>query len=326
MEAGDRRVVEVGFAAAFVPVRSVALEERPGARVRSAEEATHTASGHFWLVDREGGAGGAGGNVKIYAPEGRLCHVLRGGARGADLCDPVSATTVHGSWVAVLDAGAGRVSLYDARARRQGGFDVPQVDEPRQIRNLGDQHLAVVGRGGGDRSRRLVHLYRLDGRYSESVFAAAHRGVREARGFASASQDVHACPVAHSAATGRCLLVAYGPTESVTQYDFETRLVHSFPCNQDARRDGSALCGLFAAASARVVVMYRAPGAVPRYEYALYTLAGELILGNVHSPQRLVGVEGRLFYSIGGAEPEGGLTLRVCRLRELSEADTRKSL
>lgn len=309
---GERSPAEHGFAAAFVRVRSVTLEQRAGGRVLAVGELVSTPSGHFWLVDPRAG------DVKIYGLGGRLLHVLRGGSRLADLCAPVSLAHVHGSWVAVLDAGAGRVVLYDGRARRQGGFDLPQVEAPFQLRNLGDEHLAVVGPGGGRRPDRLVHLYRFDGRYAESVFSVSRRAVRETRDTASRDptfEPPHA--TAQSAAVGRSILLAYAPARSVTRYDFATRMVHSFPLDPGADSTGgaAALHGLFAGPGGRVVVMQRTWEPVERYVYALYDASGEVVLGNVHSSQRVVGVEGRLFYSIRTSQADGGFTLQICRLR-----------
>ncbi|MBI4513794.1 MAG: hypothetical protein HY702_06750 [Gemmatimonadetes bacterium] len=321
--------------AAFVHVRSVHLEQRAGARLLDPTEVVGTSSGHFWLVDR------GARDVKIYAPTGRIAHVLRGGSRLADLCAPVSIAPVHGSWIAVLDAGAGRVALYDERARRHGGFDLPQVEDPLQIRSLGDRHLAVVGRGGAREADRLVHLYRLDGRHTESVFTISHRAVRETPGGPPASRShagqrhvAAARPAPQSAAAGHSILVAYAPARSVVVYDFGTRMVRSIPLEPEPGH-GRVLSGLFPVPEGSVVVMYDTQDSSARYAYDVYDRDGELVAGHVRSPQRLVGVEGRLFYSIapaeagaaagaaggakGGAESGaaggGEIALRVCRLR-----------
>jgi hypothetical protein len=312
-------IVEYGFAAAFAPVRRVRLESRPGGRIPAAGEIAGTASGHFWWVDP------AGCDVKIYGPDGRLGHVLRGGGGLADLCAPASVTAFHGSWVAVLDAGLGRVQLYDARARRQGGFDLPHLDEPRQIRNLGDRHLAIIGPGSGRAADRWVHLYRPDGRHIESVFAFSRRQRSVLAPAAPPAPAPPGAPVGpeaapngdalQSAAAGASLWLAYGPHGAVVLYDFSSRLVHSFALEPEAR--GEPPCGVFATSAERAVVMYREPE-TGRYAYDLYAPTGERILGPVRSAQRLVGVEGPLFYSIdSGKERESDATLRICRLRNL---------
>lgn len=315
--------LEGELAAAFAHVRSVELEQRPGARVLDLAEAVHTASGHFWLVDR------GAHDVKIYAPTGRVLHVLRGGGRLADLVAPLSLAPVHGSWIAVLDAGAGRIAFYDERARRHGGFDLPQVEDPLQVRNLGDRHLAVVGSGSGRQADRLVHLYRLDGRHTESVFTISHRAVREmpvsgasegARGPDPLRRSAPAPLAPQSAAVGHSILVAYAPAQSVVVYDFATRMVRSIPLEPASGPDrGRTLSGLFPAPQGSVVVMYDAqdPSAPAPYAYDLYDREGELLVKDARTQKRLIGVEGSLFYSIGAAEEGDGISLKVCRLRGL---------
>lgn len=299
--------LEYGFAAAFIPVRHVRLDVRPGARLPAAGEVASTAAGQFWWVDPHAA------DVRIYGSDGRLLHVLRGGSRLADLCAPVSVAPFHGSWIAVLDAGAGRVSFYDGRARRQGGFDLPHVDEPLQLRNLADRHLAVLGSGGGRVTDRWVHLYRPDGRHLESVFSLAHRtGGRPAR---NGSAPASGATALQSAAAGRSLWLAYQPAAGVVLYDFESRLVRSFPL--EVASDAGSLCGLFAAPHDGVVVMFREPEPGARYVYELYAATGERVLGPIRSPQRLVGVEGKLFFSIDPGADEEGPHLRICRLRDL---------
>lgn len=130
--------LQYGFAAAFVHVRSVTLERRPGAPILDVGEVASADHGDFWVVDR------TARDVKIFAPDGRLRHVLRGRSRLADMCAPVGLAPVHGSYMAVLDAGIGRVHFYDVRARRQGGFDVPQVEQPLHIRSLAEDRKSVV--------------------------------------------------------------------------------------------------------------------------------------------------------------------------------------
>jgi hypothetical protein len=299
---------EYGFAAAFVHLRTVTLERRAGAPGALPAEIVHTAAGHFWVVDAE--------NVRIHGPDGRSLYVLRGGHRLAELGRPASLAMVHGAWVAVLDAGLGRVRLYDARARATGGFDIPQVDDPRQIRCLADRHLVVVGAGGpgGD---RLVHVYALDGRHVESLYSIAARTVREtARTRAARAHDAPETPTAPaaSAAAGTSLLLAYGPSRAVTVYDFATRMVRAFPT--PARPDG--IEGVFAGPEGQVIVMHRESGDPARYGYTLHAPDGAPLLANVRSPQRVVGVEGRLVYSVGPADGSPGTALRICRLRDLA--------
>lgn len=316
---GTDATLQFGFAAAFVHVRTVTLERRAGAPILDVGEVASADHGDVWVVDR------AARDVKIFAPDGRLRHVLRGRSRLADLCSPVSLAPFHGSWMAILDAGVGRVHFYDVRARRQGGFDLPQVEQPVQLRSLADGRLAVVGRGG-DGNGRWVHLYRPDGRHAESVFRVPAQRVRERVRAPGApgtpATDGAAAPatdaVPHSAVAGRSLWLAYGPAASVVLYDFATRLVHSFPLEAGVRpANAASVCGVFAAHGGRVIVMYQTADAEARYAYDLYTAAGEPVLANVRSPQRLVGVEGKLFYSMDAADGDDAWRLRVCRLRDL---------
>lgn len=304
--------LQYGFAAAFIHLRTIALERRSGAPILDVGEVAGTDRGDIWIVDRRAQ------DVKIFAPDGRLRHVLRGRSRLTELCAPVGLSPFHGSWMAVLDAGVGRVHYYDVRGRRQGGFDLPQVEEPRQIRSLGDDGFGVIGRGGDGRER-WVHLFRPDGRHAESVFAAPSRFVRESLSSLDRRPVRAEDAVPHAAAAGRSLWLAYEPSATVVWYDFSTRLVHSFPLDTGLRPPGSAtVCGLFAAHGGRVIVMHRTSEAEERYAYDLYTAAGEPVITNVRSTQRLVGVEGRLFFSLDPLHPEEDCRLRVCRLRDLT--------
>jgi hypothetical protein len=301
--------LQYGFAAAFVHLRSITLQGRAGARLRDPSDVAGTPPGHYWIVDA------AAADVKVFGPEGRLRHVLRGGPGAVALCGPASVTAFHGSWVAVLDAGAGRVALYDGRARRLGGFDLLHVEEPLQIRNLGDRWLAVLGRGSGRAAGRWVHLYRPDGRHEESFFSLGARGRAGHGGDGPAAAHNAAPPNVQSAAAGQALWIAYEPGGAAVVYDLTHRLVHCFPL-EPAPPGEITLCGLFPAPGGRVIVMRGDAAPRRRFLYQLYTAAGELVMGDLRSPQRLVGVEGRLFYAIEPAEADDGLRLRICRLRE----------
>jgi hypothetical protein len=67
-----------------------------------------------------------------------------------------------------------------------------------------------------------------------------------------------------------------------------------------------------------VIVMHKTNETQERYAYDLYTAAGEPVITNVRSAQRLVGVEGQLFFSLDPVHPETDSRLRVCRLRDLT--------
>ena len=108
-------------------------------------------------------------------------------------------------------------------------------------------------------------------------------------------------------------------TDSFAIYDVEARGVIAFsnlnPSVSEScgRYDGDAvLTGLFAASCGPLIAQY-APVSGREYRYDLSSLDGTPIALGLHSPERVVGVEGPLFYSVRTLE-DGTNELRVWKM------------
>lgn len=289
-----RTTVEFPFGAVFTSIRTIPLPAEPASGFVVAD-LLPTATGHLWVAD-------AGASVlRIYSQEGRQLRVLSPEATG--LRRPVSLTAVHGRWVAALDAGLPAISILDELGRPLRRFPLPELDRPSQVCNLSDRRLAVIGTGWGRASEYLVHLYSLTGEYIESLFGAPRVGGAPGR--------------AYGAGSGDALFVAHSLTDSVAIYDVgETRDVVSFDRlrveDRDrvspAERRSDLLEGLYVTACGQLLALY-APGRDRgEYRYDLHSLRGDAIAVGVRSAERVVGVEGSLFYSL---RTEGGQAARL---------------
>lgn len=292
----SRTTVEFPFGAVFTSIRTIPLPAEPDPGLVVAD-LLPTTTGHLWVADA------AASLLRIYSQEGQQLRVLNAEATG--LRRPVSLTAVHGRWVAALDAGLPAVSILDELGRRLRRFPLPELDRPLQVCNLGDRRLAVIGTGWGRASEYLVHLYSLTGEYIESLFGAP--------------QVDGAAGRAYGAGSGDALFVAHSLTDSVAVYDLgEGRGVVSFDRMRVEDRDrafpapkGSDLLGgLYVTACGPLLALYT-PGRDRReYRYDLHSLDGRVMAVGVRSTERVVGVEGSLFYSLN-AEAGQAARLRV---------------
>ena len=294
--AGNGTTVEFGFGAAFTSIRAIPL--RATARERlTVSDLLPVASGRYWVADARAAV------LKIYSQQGDLVRTLGRGATG--IRRPVSLTSFHGRWIAALDGRLPAIVILDERGRPLRRFPLPEVDRPLQICNVGDRLLAVVGSGWGRGSGRLVHLYSPAGDHVESLFGAPRHGSGRA----------------YVAAAGIAVYLGHSASESFAIYDLEARAILSFPSlaariarsvGRDAGFAGD-LRGLFATACGPLLAVYTADSGPRRYLYDLYSLEGEPIALGLPSRERVVGVEGPLFYSVR-ATADGALTLNVWKL------------
>ncbi len=127
------------------------------------------------------------------------------------------------------------------------------------------------------------------------------------------------------AAAGNRLYVGHGDSFSV--YDVEARSVLSFPGWVDRVTEegdapsppaSGALAGLYATRCGALLALY-AGGGSGSFSYDLYALNGTPLAARLRMPERVVGVEGPLFYSV--RRGEAGPTLRVWKLRSWSEGE-----
>ena len=284
--------VEFEFGAAFTTIRRIPLRADPGERL-TVTDLLPSASGLFWMADA------AAGELKVYSQDGRRLRTL--GREITGLSCPVSLTSLHGRWVAVLDGDRPRVCILDEAGRRQRHFQLPEIDRAYQLCNLGDRTLAVIGRGWGLAAGRIVHLYEPTGGYVESLF-------RE-------PSDTGGDGRAYAATEGHVLYLADSRSDSFTTYDLRDCSVLSFPRLIGGLDTGRSrtLQGLFVTGCAEVVAVSAEDGGVG-YIYDLYALSGRPIALGLRSPERVVALEGSLFYSVR-VSPDRRPTLRVWRLR-----------
>jgi len=289
--------VEFAFGAVFTAIRTVGLGAGRGGPL-TVSDVLPSSTGHIWVADARAGA------LKIYSQSGQLLKTIGRGATG--LRRPVSLAAFHGRWIAVLDGGLPAIVILDERCRAVRRFPLPEVDRPLQICSVADRSLAVVGKGWGRSSGRLIHLYTPAGDHLESLFGEPRSGA--GRAFA--------------AVTGRTVYLGHTVTDSFASYDVEARAFLSFPnlAARVASHVGGAagfaasLRGLFATRSGSLIAVYTNGGAAAgEYLYDLYSPNGAPLALGHSSPERVVGVEGPLFYTTRSAA--AGVTLRVWKLR-----------
>lgn len=269
---------------AFWAIRSIGLRAEAGRRL-AVSDLLPVASGRIWIADARAGA------VEVYSQQGQRLAVLGCGVTG--LRRPVSLTGFHGRWIAALDGGRAALSILDERGRALRRFLLPEVDRPRQLCNVEDRLLAVIGTGWGRGAGRLLHLYTPAGEHVESLHGEPRwvRGRRQGRPYAVALD-------------GR-LCVGDTRTESFVVYDLGGG-VRSFP-NLSARLarrlDGGGgfagtLRGLFAAPFGSLIALYTGGREAGRFVYDAYAPDGTPLALGLESRERLVGIEGWLFYSL----------------------------
>ncbi len=291
--------VEFAFGAAFQSLLSIPLRAGFG-ESSHVSDLLPTASGRFWIADALSSA------LRIYSSDGEPLRSLD--RKHTGLRRPVSLTSLYGHWIVALDGYVPTVAILDERGDVLRRFAVQELDRPVQICNVCDRWLAVVGSGWERGAGRLVHLYTPSGEYVESLFGEPLEGEAAGR--------------AYVAAGGSAVYLGHSDTDSFAIYDVEARAVLAFPrlsgcpLRTVAREVGDSLrlSGLFAAACGPLIAVYtsRAPG--DGYRYDLYGLDGAPVVLRVSSPERIVAVEGPLFYSVREDEG-GGLTLSVWKVR-----------
>jgi hypothetical protein len=290
--------VEFAFGAVFTPLLSIPLQADTGERL-TVSDLLPSASGRFWVADAKAGM------LRVYSPEGRQFGTLSRSKTG--LRRPVSLASLHGRWIAVLDGHLPAIAILDEAGRVVRRFPLPELDRPLQVCNLGDRRLAVVGTGWQKSDGRLVHLYTTDGEYIESLFGQP--------------RDDEAAGRAFVAAAGSAMYLGHNRTDSFSIYDIEARAVVAF-ANQNSvvqeSREGYGgadvrLCGLFAASCGPLIAQFALDSDDEGYLYDLYSLDGTPIALGLHSPERVVGVEGPLFYSVRTSR-RGDNELRVWKL------------
>lgn len=291
--------MEFDFGVAFTPIRSVRIREPQGERLDIGALFPDSA-GRFWVANQ------GSKTLGIYSQQGHRLRALD--SRTTRVRAPVSMTGLHQRWIAVLDGQLPAIVIMDERGRPVRRFALPELDQPVQLCNLRDRYMAVMGTGWGRGRGRIVHLYTLDGEYQESLFDEPHGGRS-------------ACV----AAAGSALYVSHGGGESFSIYDVEARSVLSFPGHAPTGEEGDGsprgtaceLLDLFATRCGALLAVHR-DDQERSYMYDLYGLDGVIIAARFHSPERVVGVEGPLFYSV--QRGEAGLTLRVWKLKPSRES------
>ncbi len=294
---GAEPAVRFEFGAAFTSLLTIPLRAG-GAEPLTVSDLLATSSGRIWVADS------AAADLKIFSQDGHRLGSLK--RRTTGLRRPVSLAPLHSRWIAALDGHLPAVVILDELGRVVRRFPTPELDRPVQVCNLDDRRLAVVGTGWGAGSGWLVHLYTTGGEYLESLFGEPRSAGESDRAFvAAASSSVY---------------IGHSRTDSFAVYDVEARAVLSF-ANLNAsvaehwRRYGEStppLKGLFAAPCGPLIAQYASPAGTD-FTYDLYDLDGSAIALGLKSPERVVGVEGPLFYSVR-ALPQGS-ELRVWRLK-----------
>lgn len=282
--------MEFEFGAAFTPIRRIPLRADPGERL-TVTDLLPSASGLFWVAD------GAAGELKVYSQDGRRLRTL--GREVTGLRCPVSLTSLHGRWLAVLDGDRPRVSILDESGRRQRQFQLPEIDRAYQLCNLGDRFLAAVGRGWELSAGKLVHLYEPTGQYVDSLFGEP--------------SDTRGDGRAYAAAAGHVLYLADSRSDSFTTYDLRDCSVLSFPRLTGSTGQSTTLQGLFVTGCAEVVAVSAEDGG-ECYIYDLYALSGRPIALGLRTGERVVALESSLLYSVRVSTDQPP-TLRVWKLR-----------
>ncbi len=288
--------MEFAFGAVFTSLLTIPLQA-PQHEPLAVADLLPTPSGRFWVVDAKGAA------LRVYSPEGRQLWSL--GRRATGLRRPVGLACLHSRWIAALDGHLPAIVILDEAGRVQRRFPLPEVDRPVQVCNLGERLLAVVGTGWGPGSGRLVHLYSGSGDYIESLFGEPTKKATSGR--------------AYLAAAGSAMYMGHDRTDSFAVYDIEARGVVAFSnlnpsVSEESGRyaSGAELTGLFAASCGPLIAQYGSESGQD-YRYDLYSLDGTPMALGLRSPERVVGVEGPLFYSVRA--PECGINeLRVWKM------------
>ncbi len=290
--------MEFEFGAVFTLLLTIPLQAPSGERL-AISDLLPTASGRFWVADA------AAAKLRVYTSRGEQRATLDRHATGVRR--PVSLAALQGRWIAVLDGQLPSLVILDEAGRELRRFPLPELDRPHQVCNLGDRWLAVVGSGWGPGSGRLVHLYTTGGEYVESLFGEPREAERTCYAFA--------------AAAGSALYLGHSRTDSFAIYDVDARAVLSFP-NLASRYSNTAvqrpaakvgLRGLFATSCGPLLAMSGPAGDACEFRYDLYSLDGTPVALGVGSSERVMGVEGSLFYSVKTA---GGETvLNVWKLK-----------
>lgn len=296
---GAEPTVEFPFGAVFTSLLTIPLQVEPGESL-AVSDFLATTSGRLWVTDESACV------LRIYAHDGRRVGTLARYDTG--LRRPVSLTTLHERWVAVLDGYVPAVAILNEAGRVARRFPLPEVDRPLQILNLDDRRLAVVGSGWGPGVGHLVHLYTPGGDYIESLFGEPRAGEHRGRAFV--------------AGAGSSVYIGHSLTDSFAVYDVEARGVVSFsslktpPRTQESggRYSSQRLRGLFATACGPLIAQYEDDETASGYSYDLYGLDGSPIAQGLRSEERVVGVEGPLFYSVR-TKGEGAASVRVWRLK-----------
>lgn len=296
--------VEFPFGAVFTSLLTIPLQVESGEKL-VVSDFLATTSGRLWVADETACL------LKIYSHDGRRVGSLARYDTG--LRRPVSLTSLHERWVAVLDGYLPGVAILDEAGRVARRFPLPEVDRPFQILNLGDRRLAVVGSGWGPGVGHLVHLYTPSGEYVESLFGEPKAGRQIGR--------------AYVAGAGSAVYIGHNQTDSFAVYDVEARGVVSFSSHNTTtgtresrgRYSPRELKGLFATACGPLIAQYRDDKDAPAYLYDLYGLDGSPIAIGLRSQERVVGVEGALFYSLR-RNVAGAALVRVWKLRYVERA------
>ncbi len=291
--------VQFAFGAAFTPLMSIPLRPGRGGRL-AVSDLLPTPSGRFWVANAAQPA------LDIYSPDGEPLRSLD--RRVTGLRRPVGLTSLYGRWIAALDGYMPAVAIFDEGGRVLRRFLLPELDRPVQVCNLCDRWLAVVGTGWGRGASRQVHLYTPTGEYVESLFGEPREGEAAGR--------------AYMAAAGSAVYLGHSRTDSFAIYDVEARAVVAFPrlsgspVRTVAREptDCLRLTGLFAAACGPLIALYSPVARSRGHLYDLYALDGTPVSLGVPSLERIVAVEGPLFYSVR-IEDGGGVTLSVWKVR-----------
>ncbi len=291
--------VEFGFGAVFTPIRTTILRAADNEPL-SVNDLLASAAGQIWVADV------MSGSLKVFSQDGWPLRTLGRFATG--LRRPGSLTALHGRWIAALDGHVPAIVIMDESGQVVRRFPLPELERPLQICNLDDRWLAVVGRGWGPGSGKLVHLYTPDGEHVESLFGEPHDPAAAGRPFV--------------AAAGRAIYLAHSHTDSFAIYDVEACAVLAFPrlsVGLGRRVDEASgftgkLRGLFATACGSLLALYKPEIEDQDYLYDLYDLDGAPIAAGLRTPERVVGVEGPLYYSVR-ASGNGDMRLRVWKLR-----------
>ncbi len=292
--------VEFAFGAVFTSIRVIPLRAGRGESL-AVTDLLPCATGRLWIADAPARA------LKIYSQQGWRLRTLDRDDTG--LRRPVSLTSLHGRWVAALDGLLPAIVILDESGRPLRRFPLPELDRPVQVCGLGERRLAVAGSGWGRGAGKLVHIYTTHGDHVESLLGEP--------------RDARPGDRVHLSAIGDLLYIGHSRTDSFAIHDLEGHAVFSFPSvtARIAERLGrdigfaGALRGLFATACGPLLAVYSRWSAGRRdYLYDLYGLDGTPIALGTPSGERVLGVEGSLYYSVRRAPGGGDATLRIWRL------------